>query len=100
MMHPLPIDPAVVDSCRELAASVAEQVQAFIDRHSTVSIERSVLRAYGVEGADPDGVPLVNTCVERIRAAGTLGRGIATFLGRALARGAATPQEAAELLAY
>jgi beta-lysine 5,6-aminomutase alpha subunit len=96
----LPIEQKTVDECRELARVVAREVQTFINRHTTVSIERTVLRAYGVEGADPDGVPLVNTCVERIRAAGGLGRGIAFYLGRQLARGAADPQEAAEAIAY
>ncbi len=99
-MHPLPIDQAVVDDCRRLAADIAGAVQRFIDGHSTVSIERTVLRAYGVDGADADGVPLVNSAVERYLAAGALGRGIAWWLGRALARGAADPQEAAEQLAY
>jgi beta-lysine 5,6-aminomutase alpha subunit len=99
-MHPLPIDPAVVDECRELAAAVAGGVMAFIGQHTTVSIERTVLRAYGVDGADPDGVPLVNTCVERVRAAGGLGRGIAWHLGQKLCHGAANAQEAAEAIAY
>ena len=99
-MHPLPIDQKVVDECRDLAAHVANGVMAFIREHTTVSIERTVLRAYGVDGADPDGVPLVNTCVERIRKSGQLGKGIAHFLGRQIVRGAAGPQEAAEALAY
>jgi beta-lysine 5,6-aminomutase alpha subunit len=99
-MHPLPIDDDVVTECRRLAGRVAQGVQDFIDRHSTVSIERTVLRAYGVDGADSDGVPLVNTCVDRYLQAGRLGSGIATWLGRALARGVADPQQAAEELAY
>src|SRR5689334_10005963 len=99
-MHPLPIDHAVVDECRALAADVAAGVQRFIDAHTTVSIERTVLRAFGIDGADADGVPLVNSCVDRYLASGALGRGIAYWLGRALARGAADPQEAAEELAY
>jgi beta-lysine 5,6-aminomutase alpha subunit len=99
-MHPLPIDEPMVAECRALAARVAQGVQDFIDRHTTVSIERTVLRAYGIDGADPDGVPLVNTCVDRYLKEGRLGRGIAFWLGRALARGAADPQQAAEELAY
>jgi len=99
-VHPLPIDTGAVAECRALAARIAGGVHRFIDAHSTVSIERTVLRAYGVDGTDPDGVPLVNTCVDRFLQAGTIGRGIATFLGRALARGAPNPQLAAEELAY
>jgi beta-lysine 5,6-aminomutase alpha subunit len=99
-VHPLPIDSAIVDDCRRLAADIAGGVQRFIDAHTTVSIERTVLRAYGIDGADAEGVPLVNSCVDRYLAAGGLGHGIAWWLGRALARGAADPQEAAEELAY
>lgn len=98
---PLPIDPGVVQECRALAAAVAEPVQAMIDANTTVSIERTVLRAYGVEGADDEGVPLVNRCVDRIRAAGLLGYGAAGMLGRALLRQPGLGvQEAAEELAY
>ena len=99
-MQRLPIDDGLVASCRQLADSVAGGVQDFIDRHSTVSIERTVLRAYGVDGADGDGTPLVNTAVDRYRKAGLLPYGIATFLGRALVAGAVTPQAAVEELAY
>ena len=100
-MQPLPIDNRVVDDCRRLAAAIAEGVHRFIDAHTTSAIERTVLRAYGIDGADAEGVPLVNTCVERYaKDKASIGRGIATFLGRQLARGAETPQQAAEALAW
>ncbi len=98
-MQPLPIDDGVVADCRARAAHVAAGMQSFIDAHTTVSIERTVLRAYGIDGADGNGTPLVNTCVDRVLSSGQLGRGIATALGAAILRGA-TPQEAAEELAY
>jgi beta-lysine 5,6-aminomutase alpha subunit len=96
----LPIDEHVVDECRALAGRVADGVQRFIDEHTTASIERTVLRAYGADGVNAEGVPVVNTAVERYREAGLIGRGISWFLGRALARGARTPSEAVEDLAY
>ncbi len=94
------MDAAKVAQCRALAGEIADDVQTYVDRHTTVGVERSILRAYGAEGVDADGVPLVNTAVERYRAAGLLGRGIAYFLGRALLRGAQTTQAAAEDLAF
>jgi beta-lysine 5,6-aminomutase alpha subunit len=100
-MQPLPIDAALVEECRDRAARIALAVHGFIDRHTTCSIERTVLRAYGVEGADPDGVPLVNTAVNRIIDGGGAPLGAAFHLGRLIADGAAaSPQEAAEALAY
>src|SRR4051794_35544199 len=100
-MQALPIDPAVVVECRAVAGRIAAEVQRFIDAHTTVSIERTVLRAMGVEGADDGGVPLVNTSVDRLLAAGRLGDGVAFIVGALIARGlASSAQEAAEVLAY
>jgi len=99
-MAKVPVDQAKVDGCRQHAADIADEVQRFIDRHTTVGVERTVARAYGVTGADAEGTPLANTLVDRIHKAGQIGRGVAYFLGRALAEGAGSIQEAAETLAY
>lgn len=99
-MPRLPIDPRIVASCRALAADIATDVQDFIDAHTTVGVERTVARAYGVEGADDQGRPLVNMLVERYRERGLLSRGIAYYLGRAISNGAASINEAAEDLAF
>jgi beta-lysine 5,6-aminomutase alpha subunit len=96
----LAVDDALVGRCRDIAARVATAVQAFVDGHTTVAIERTVLRAFGVQGADEEGVPLVNRCVERLRTAGALGLGVAYHIARELEAGCAGPQEAAEALAY
>jgi len=94
------MDLAKVARCRALAADIATDVQRYIDAHTTVGVERTILRAYGVDGVDDQGVPLVNTAVDRYRDAGLLGRGIALFLGRALLGGAKSVQDAAERLAF
>jgi beta-lysine 5,6-aminomutase alpha subunit len=99
-MATVPVDEKKVARCRELAASVADDVQRYIDAHTSVGVERTILRAYGVDGIDDQGVPLVNVAVDRYHAAGLLGRGIAFFLGRALLAGAETVQDAAERLAF
>ncbi|MDC0747531.1 lysine 5,6-aminomutase subunit alpha [Polyangium mundeleinium] len=99
-MAKVPLDHATVDACRAAAAAIADDVQRFIDRHTTVGIERTVARAYGVTGADPEGTPLANALVDRIHKAGHTGRGVAYFLGRALLEGASSAQEAAEQIAY
>jgi beta-lysine 5,6-aminomutase alpha subunit len=99
-MATVPMDAGKVVRCRALAESVADDVQAYVDRHTTVGVERAILRAYGVEGADDQGVPLVNTAVERCREGGLLGRGVALFIGRALVAGARDVQDAAERLAF
>jgi beta-lysine 5,6-aminomutase alpha subunit len=65
-----------------------------------VGAERTTARAYGVVGADGEGIPLVNALVDRYHKEGLLDRGIAYFLGAALVNGAPSVQEAAEVLAY
>src|SRR5262249_4662710 len=54
------------------------------DRHTTVSIERTVLRLFGISSAGTRGAPLANLMVDRLREAGVLHRGAAYWLGRAL----------------
>jgi beta-lysine 5,6-aminomutase alpha subunit len=99
-MGQVPVDLTVVAGCRELASRIAEEVQRFIDGHTTVGVERTTARAYGVEGVDDQGIPLVNILVDRYQEARLLSRGIALYLGRALAKGARSVNEAAERLAY
>ena len=61
VMATVPMDAGKVARCRALAGDIADDVQRFIDAHTTVGVERTVLRAYGVDGADDQGAPLVNT---------------------------------------
>src|SRR5258708_19881644 len=83
-MAQLFVEPSEIARARELARSAALGVQGFIDRHTTVSIERTVLRLLGISGAGTRGAPLANLMVDRLRDAGVLGRGAAYWLGRAL----------------
>ncbi len=99
-MPSVPVDERKVAECRLIAGDIADDVQRYIGRHTSVGVERTVLRAYGVEGVDDQGVPLVNALVERLHANKALGRGASFYLGRELLRGAAGVQEAAERLAF
>ena len=42
MKSKLNIDPKVVDSARQHAANIAHDMQEFIERHTTVSTERTI----------------------------------------------------------
>src|SRR2546426_10698882 len=83
-MAELFVDAEKIARARELAQSAARGVQAFIDRHTTVSIERTVLRLLGISGAGTRGAPLANLMVDRLRDARVLHKGAAYWLGRAL----------------
>jgi len=65
----------VIDRGRKYAKRIVDQVQEHIDAHSTVAVERSVLRLLGIDGVDQAGVPLVNGIVEELHNAGVLGKG-------------------------
>ncbi len=64
---------------------------------TTVSVERTVARLLGVDGANELEVPLPNVLVDHVRDQGQLPRGIAYWLGNAmLADETRTPQQIAQ----
>ena len=95
----LHLDQAQVDRCRALADQVTAQVLGFVERHTTVSIERTVLRLLGFHAAGPRGVPWVNLMVDELQARGLAGRGAAYWLGYVLRAGARDPRQVAERFA-
>ena len=93
------LDEAKVAQCRALADRVTAQVLDFVRRHTTVSIERTVLRLFGFHGAGPGGVPWVNLMVDELHARGLVGDGAAYWLGYVQRTGAHDPARVAERLA-
>ncbi|MEV4283360.1 lysine 5,6-aminomutase subunit alpha [Actinoplanes xinjiangensis] len=77
MAGKLDLDAAVVARARALAARAGQPVVDLARSHTTVSVERAVLRLAGVTGADPDGIPWVNRLVDAVRADVGLGHGVA-----------------------
>jgi beta-lysine 5,6-aminomutase alpha subunit len=93
----LRIDPRSVERCRGLAAEIADPVESFIAAHSTVSVERAVLRLLGVDGVTAQEVPLPNAVVDSLPA-GELAHGIALPFGKALAETGLSPRVLAQTL--
>lgn len=87
-----------VARARALAGDITDPIFDLISNHTTVSVERTVLRWFGVDGAGQLGAPLVNLMVDRLHAAGVLNRGAAYWYGRALRMGAKSPLDAVERL--
>jgi beta-lysine 5,6-aminomutase alpha subunit len=92
----LDLDPGVVTACRTAARQIAKQVSEQIAGRTTVSVERSVTRLLGVDGADTLEVPLPNVLVDHVHQRGGLGRGIAHWLGNAMIQTGRSPQQIAE----
>jgi beta-lysine 5,6-aminomutase alpha subunit len=89
-------DPGGVAACRRAATQIAEQVSEQIASRTTVSVERSVTRLLGVDGANALEVPLPNVLVDHVQDGGGLGRGIAYWLGNAMLQTGRSPQQVAE----
>ncbi len=63
-MPHLKLDQGLIDEARALAQHIVNPVVDYINRHTTVAIERATLRLIGVDGVDEEGVPLPNRVVE------------------------------------
>ena len=107
MQTTLGLDPAKIAQARGAARRITGEVQQYIDQHTTVSVERAVLRLFDVNGVDADGVPLPNLVVDNIRAGDVtspaaggqrnpLSRGAAYWLCNAMLRHELSAQEVAE----
>ena len=92
----LHLDRSRVERCRALADQVTAPVLDLVARHTTVSIERTVLRLFGLHDAGPRGVPLVNMAVDALQERGLLDRGAAYWMGYALRLGATDPLSVVE----
>ncbi|MGN6089948.1 MAG: lysine 5,6-aminomutase subunit alpha [Actinomycetales bacterium] len=73
----LALPPETVARARALAARAAEPVVQLARTHTTVSVERAVLRMAGLEGADAEGIPWVNRLVDTVREQVGLEHGVA-----------------------
>jgi beta-lysine 5,6-aminomutase alpha subunit len=82
----LDLDPATVRRARALARTAGRPIVRLARTHSTVSVERAVLRLAGVTGADPDGIPWVNRLVDAVRDQAGLEHGVALPVWDALRR--------------
>ncbi|WP_372996642.1 lysine 5,6-aminomutase subunit alpha [Lutispora sp.] len=99
MKSKLNLDQSLIDRARNSARNIAEEVQRFVDQHTTVAVERTILRLYGVDGTDEIGTPLPNIVVDNLKKAGGLSTGIAYFMANAVLNTGLTPQEIAEKIA-
>jgi beta-lysine 5,6-aminomutase alpha subunit len=100
MSSKLDLDPGLIEDCRQAAVAIAATVAEQIAAKTTVSVERTVARLLGVDGANELGAPLPNVLVDHVRERGELGTGIAYWLGNAmLADARRTPQQLADAVA-
>src|SRR5207248_2815141 len=85
MRGKLALDPARVRRARQLARRAGKPVVDLARSHTTLAVERAVLRLAGITGADPDGIPWVNRLVDAVVADVGLGHGVSLPVFHALA---------------
>ena len=93
----LDLETALTEEAFALADSIAAPVMEFALGHTTVAIERTVARLFGVDGVDDLGVPLPNVLVEALGPG--LPGGLALPLAQACTDRQASPQQVAEAVA-
>ncbi|MEI8056785.1 MAG: lysine 5,6-aminomutase subunit alpha [Actinomycetes bacterium] len=82
----LALDPAQIRKARALARKAGGPVVKIAKRHTTVSVERAVLRLAGLEGADVEGIPWVSRLVDVVREQVGLEHGVSLPVWDALLR--------------
>ena len=99
MESKLNLDFDLIKRARGASKKIALDVQDFIDLHTTVTVERTIVRLIGIDGVDEIDTPLPNVVVEDVKENGGIERGIAFWLGNAAVYTSKTPQEIAEAVA-
>ncbi|GAA1596321.1 MULTISPECIES: lysine 5,6-aminomutase subunit alpha [Kribbella] len=89
MPKKLDLDPVTVRKARSLARKAGKPIVNLARQHTTVSVERAVLRLAGLTGADTEGIPWVNRLADTVRADVGLEHGLALPVWDALLRGEA-----------
>ncbi len=95
----LNIDLEAVRRARQAAKAIASDVDQMVAAHTTVAIERTVLRLFGIDGVDHEQVPLPNVVVDDLLEKEKLGIGVTPWLINGVLQTGKSPQKVAELIA-
>jgi len=79
-MSKLNLNEKTVSKARHYAEIIAKDTQKFIDKNTTVSVERTICRLLGIDGVNEFSVPYPNILVDHILEHGDLGIGISNYL--------------------
>jgi len=87
-----------IDNLKQQACLISKQLHNFIDNYSTVSVERSVLRLFGVDGINRDKIPLANRLVDIIQQKSCIKSGISRYFTAAMLQSNKNARITAELI--
>jgi len=95
----LNLDKNKIKKARDAAHEITMNIQKEIDLNTTTSVERTVARLFGIDGVNSEDIPLANVLVDQLNEADELNRGLAFWLGNAMAYHELSAQEVAEEVA-
>jgi beta-lysine 5,6-aminomutase alpha subunit len=87
----LNLDESKIARARELSKLIAAPVSEYIDKHTTVAVERTTLRMLGADGVDADEVPVPNKIVDQL--GDNISYGATKYYVNALLKKNLTPEE-------
>jgi beta-lysine 5,6-aminomutase alpha subunit len=94
-MGKLTLDEKLIKRARGAAKEVAISTLDHVNSFTTVSQERTVVRLFGIDGVDAEGIPLANIIVDSLHQAGELSKGVAFYIANAVSYYNTTPQNIA-----
>ncbi len=86
-----------IKHARTYARNIAGKLHEFIEKRSTTTIERTLLRLIGIDGINDEGAPYVNVLVDQLQERSILDEGAMKWVCRAMITYDYTPQEVAEV---
>ncbi len=92
----LTLNEDTIRACRTDAKTIVDDLITMIDKHSTVSVERTILRLLGIDGVNDFDIPFVNVLVDHINDHADLSKGVSHYLAAAVKDTKLSPQAIAE----
>jgi beta-lysine 5,6-aminomutase alpha subunit len=97
-MAKIHLDLEQVKHVKSLAKEIADDIQGFVSRHSSTSVERAILRLYGVDGVTKVGSPVPNRLIEILQENNRLGDGASRAFASAMVESGMDAQKTAEMI--
>ncbi len=97
-MAEIPLNLMQIKKVKNLAKEISDNVQKIIVKKSSVSVERTVLRLYGVDGVNSDKTPLVNRVVDILKEKKLLKNGVSKYFAAAMLESGRDAKTTAELI--
>ena len=88
-----------VAKARDASSAIADDVNDQLCRFTTVTVERSIARLFGIDGVDAFDVPLSNVVVDHLKDKKVLSEGVAYWLAQGVLTSGLSQQELAEGIA-